>query len=189
MPNVVMIAKMAYVWLDQLSKFYGREIHQLDQIPDEELDRLAGWGFSSIWLIGVWERSPASQKIKRLCGNPEAVFPIIYDYIIAADLGGQDAFRIKAGLASGIRLATMVPTTGIYSNGPGTCWLFGLSSACFTARSLLFAGCKHFIEDITGTGDAAVVFKHVDNGSAGAISTTATTAPAHPGTTQPSSTT
>ena len=72
MPRVVLIAKTIYVWLDQLSKRYGRSIHRLDEIPDEELDRLARWGFNALWLIGLWQRSPASQKIKRICGNPEA---------------------------------------------------------------------------------------------------------------------
>ena len=37
MPNVVLMAKSTYVWLEQLSKKYGRHIHRLDQIPDEEL--------------------------------------------------------------------------------------------------------------------------------------------------------
>src|SRR6185369_10320227 len=41
MPNVVLVAKSIYVWLDQLSRKYGRSIERLDQIPDEELDRLA----------------------------------------------------------------------------------------------------------------------------------------------------
>ena len=72
MANVVMIAKMVYVWLGQLAKQYGREIHRLDQVPDEELDRLARWGFTALWLIGLWERSPASAKIKQIGGNPEA---------------------------------------------------------------------------------------------------------------------
>ena len=73
MPNTVLIAKSTYVWLDQLSKRYGRHIHRLDQIPDEELASLAHRGFNALWLIGVWERSKASQTIKRLCGNAEAV--------------------------------------------------------------------------------------------------------------------
>src|SRR5271154_5230479 len=36
MPNVVLIAKSTYVWLEQLSKKYGRHIPRLNQIPDEE---------------------------------------------------------------------------------------------------------------------------------------------------------
>ena len=44
MPRLVLIAKNAYVWLDQLSKRYGRPLSRLDDIPDEELDTLARWG-------------------------------------------------------------------------------------------------------------------------------------------------
>jgi hypothetical protein len=44
---------------------YGRPIRTLDAIPDEELDRLRGWGFTGLWLIGLWERSRASQRINR----------------------------------------------------------------------------------------------------------------------------
>ncbi len=114
MPNTVLIAKSTYVWLDQLSKRYGRHIHRLDQIPDDELAALAHRGFNALWLIGVWERSKASQTIKRLCGNAEAVASAysLYDYSIAADLGGEEAYRNlrDRSKARGIRLASdMVP--------------------------------------------------------------------------------
>ena len=121
MSNVVLMAKMVYVWLHQLSQQYRRPITRLDQIPDAELDRLAAGGFTGLWLIGIWERSPASQHIKRLCGNPEAIASAysLYDYEIAGDLGGWEALHdLKARAANrGIRLASdMVPNhTGIYS--------------------------------------------------------------------------
>ncbi len=114
MPRVVLMAKSTYVWLDQLSRWYGREIRRLDQVPDEELDRLARWGFTSLWLIGLWERSRASQRIKQLRGNPDAVASAysLLDYAIAEDLGGEAAWanlRDRAW-ARGIRLASdMVP--------------------------------------------------------------------------------
>ncbi|MFQ5349837.1 MAG: hypothetical protein ACE5EG_05275, partial [Thermoanaerobaculia bacterium] len=72
MPRLSLIAKNALVWLEQLSREHRRPIHRLDEIPDEVLSTLAGRGFSGLWLIGVWERSGASQRIKRMCGNPEA---------------------------------------------------------------------------------------------------------------------
>ena len=121
MPKVVLIAKTIYVWLDQLGKRHGRPIHRLDDIPDEELDRLARWGFNSLWLIGLWQRSPASQKIKRICGNPEAEASAysLYDYAIAYDLGGDEALaRLEQRcLQRGIRLASdVVPNhTGLDS--------------------------------------------------------------------------
>ena len=69
MPRVVLIAKNSYVWLEQLSRKYKRWIRTLDQIPDEELDLLAGRGFTGLWLIGLWERSRASQRIKQRMGQ------------------------------------------------------------------------------------------------------------------------
>ncbi len=121
MSNVVLMAKMTHVWLDQLSRSHGYPITRLDQIPDAELDQLAAWGFTGLWLIGLWERSPASRRIKELCGNPEAHASAysLYDYTIAADLGGEPAFLNLRDRAwqRGIRLASdMVPNhCGIHS--------------------------------------------------------------------------
>jgi hypothetical protein len=114
MPRTVMLAKSTYVWLDQLSKQYQRHIHRLDQIPNEELETLARRGFNALWLIGLWERSRASQQIKQMMGNKDAVASAysLLDYNIAEDLGGETAYRDlrdRAG-ARGIRLASdMVP--------------------------------------------------------------------------------
>ena len=62
MPRVVLIAKNSYVWLDQLSKKYQRDIHALNQIPDEELELLRERSITGLWLIGLWERSIASRS-------------------------------------------------------------------------------------------------------------------------------
>lgn len=121
MPKVVMIAKNIFVWLDQLSKKYNRPITMLHEIPDIELDVLSQYNFNALWLIGVWERSSASKKIKQFCGNHDAVASAysLYDYEIAAALGGQSSFEnLKYRCqARGIRMASdMVPNhTGIYS--------------------------------------------------------------------------
>src|SRR6185312_8733681 len=122
MPTVVMMAKSTYVWLEQLSQKYLRHIHRLDQIPDEELDLLSKRGMTALWLIGLWERSVASQTIKRLRGNPDAVASAysLKEYEIAADLGGNAAYESLRDRAAryGIRLASdMVPNhMGIDSN-------------------------------------------------------------------------
>ncbi|HET9520090.1 MAG TPA: alpha-amylase family glycosyl hydrolase [Candidatus Limnocylindrales bacterium] len=114
MPRIVLAAKSTYVWLDQLSRTYGREIHTLDAVPDEELDTLARRGITGLWLIGLWQRSPASERIKRWRGNADAVASAysLDDYRIADDLGGDAAhatLRDRAA-ARGIRLASdMVP--------------------------------------------------------------------------------
>ena len=114
MPSVVLMAKSTYVWLEQLARAHGRPIRTLADVPDEELDRLAGLGITGLWLIGLWERSRASAEIKRRRGDPDAVASAyaIDDYRIADDLGGEAAFEALKGRAwaRGIRMAAdMVP--------------------------------------------------------------------------------
>jgi glycosidase len=121
MSSTVLVAKSVYVWLDQLSRHYRRKVTRLDQIPGEELDRLARWGFSALWLIGLWRRSNASRLIKQRMGNPEAVASAysLEDYIVADDLGGDAALATLEAECGrrGIRLACdVVPNhTGIDS--------------------------------------------------------------------------
>ncbi len=114
MPRLVLMAKNTYVWLDQLSKKYQRAIKRLDEIPDEELDILVRRGFTGLWLIGIWERSYASKRIKHLNGNIDAIASAysLDDYVIAKDLGGYDAYvNLKErARRKGLRLASdMVP--------------------------------------------------------------------------------
>ncbi len=180
MSNVVLLAKMVYVWLDQMTKSYGRPINRLDEIPDGELDRLQRWGFTGLWLIGIWERSPASQKIKHICGNHDAVASAysLYDYVVADDLGGQRAlevFRDKCR-RRGIRLsADMVPNhTGIYSKWvqEHPDWFVQLDYPPYpnyTFDGPDLSSSSHIsinIEDgYWRRTDAGVVFKHYDHGT------------------------
>lgn len=177
MPRLVLIAKSTLVWLEQLSKTYQRAITRLSDIPDEELDKLARWGFTGLWLIGVWERSPASKQIKRLCGNPEAESSAysLFDYEVAHELGGYDALmdlKHRCG-QRGMRLACdMVPNhTGIDSRWirEHPDWFISLPYSPFPAYS--FSGSNLsgdprygiFIEDkYYNRSDAAVVFKRED---------------------------
>jgi len=122
MPRLVLIAKNSYVWLDQLSRKYQRAINHLNDIPDEELEILKQRGITGLWLIGLWERSLASRKIKQMLGSSDAVASAysLMDYQIASDLGGWQALQDLRWRAwqHGIRLsADMVPNhMGIDSN-------------------------------------------------------------------------
>jgi len=177
MPKVVMMAKNVYVWMNQLSLTYQKDISHLNEIPDEELDQLKGWGFTGLWLIGLWERSQASKTIKRWCGNPEAEASAYstYDYNIAYDLGGYEAYKNlkERAMARGIRLACdMVPNhTGIVSKWvlEHPDWYVSLPYSPFP--SYTFSGenlsgdpnTGIYIEDkYFSRTDAAVTFKHVD---------------------------
>ena len=180
MPRVVLMAKTTYVWLDQLSKRYGRAISRLDEIPDEELDSLARRGFTGLWLIGLWERSRASQKIKQWRGNPDAAASAysLMDYRIADDLGGESAFEnLRSRCWSrGIRLSSdMVPNhMGIDSNWviEHPDWFLQLPDSPYPSYSFTGGNLSDDsrvtiqIEDhYWDASDAAVVFKRTDNWS------------------------
>ena len=94
------------VWLTELSQTLGGAA-TLDDIPDAELDRLAGLGFDWVWLLSVWQTGPAAQAISR--ANPEwcrefaETLPDLKDediagsgfaiqsYTVHRDLGGAEA--------------------------------------------------------------------------------------------------
>jgi len=177
MPNLVLMAKNAYVWLDQLSRKYQQPLTRLDQAPEAELDSLRRAGFTGLWLIGLWERSPASQKIKQMRGNPEAVASAysLFGYEIAMDLGGEAAYQNLRERAwqRGIRLASdMVPNhMGIDSKWviehpnwfvqlnypPFPTYTFNGPNLSWDERVGLFLEDHYY-----NNSDAAVVFKRVD---------------------------
>ncbi len=51
-----------WVWLSELSRKYGKSI-DLSSLPSAEWDAIAAYGFDAVWLMGVWERSPAGITI------------------------------------------------------------------------------------------------------------------------------
>ncbi len=177
MPRLVLIAKNAYVWLGQLSQEYGRDINQLDQVPDEALNQLADRGFTGLWLIGLWERSKASQFIKQRMGQHDAVASAysLYSYDIAADLGGWEAINRLRERAwqRGIRLAAdMVPNhMGIDSK-----WVVEHPDWFLSVSQPPYPNYKFESEDLSTDGrvgifledhyynhtDAAVTFKRLD---------------------------
>ena len=180
MAELVLVAKSTYVWLAQLSREYGRDITRLDQIPDAELDDLRARGFTGLWLIGLWERSAASQRIKQWRGNPDAMASAysVADYRIAEELGGDAAWadlRDRA-MARGIRLAAdMVPN----HMGIDSTWVMErpdlfVSSPYPPFPSYSFSGGDLSSDDRVviqledhywDSSDAAVVFKRIDKAS------------------------
>ncbi|MDR2149464.1 MAG: alpha-amylase [Spirochaetaceae bacterium] len=178
MPKTVLIAKSTLVWLYQLSQKYERPIKTLDQIPDEELDILATRGFTGLWLIGLWERSPASKTIKQWTGNPEAAASAysLYDYTIAQELGGWEALtQLRERCAKrGIRLGSdMVPNhTGIDSR-----WIIEHPERFLQLPYSPYPGYQFDCGNLSGRdditiqieshyftrSDAAVVFRRIDN--------------------------
>jgi hypothetical protein len=95
---------------------------RLDEVPAAEWEAIADLGFDAVWLMGVWERSPAGVEIALrndglvesfrralpdfmqadVVGSPYCV----RDYAVAAELGGDDGLAAaRDGLSrSGLKL-------------------------------------------------------------------------------------
>jgi hypothetical protein len=109
------------VWLTELGRARGRRA-TLDDIPDTELDRVAGMGFDWVWLLSVWRTGPAGQRVSRtspewrrefeetlpdLCEEDIAGSGFaITGYTVHPDLGGDAALgRLRERLrARGLNL-------------------------------------------------------------------------------------
>ena len=96
----------AWVWLRDLGREHGSPV-SLQNVPQAELERLAALRFDGIWLMGLWERSPASRKIARedarlqagylqalpdytsedVIGSPYAVLDYRVDLMLGGDAG------------------------------------------------------------------------------------------------------
>jgi hypothetical protein len=109
------------VWLGELSARYGRRVTLAD-VPGEVWDEVARPGIDMVWLMGVWERSPAVLRIAMrndellasfrqalpdltdadIAGSPYCV----RDYVVDAVLGGPDGLAAaRSELAErGLRL-------------------------------------------------------------------------------------
>lgn len=120
MRELVLLAKIVPVWLADLSRRHHRHIGRLDEIPEEEIASIASFGIGGIWLVGLWQRSAASARIKQLTGgkNYSSAYSV-FDYAVADEWGGHGALRSFRDLCAryGIRLGCdMVPNhTGIDS--------------------------------------------------------------------------
>jgi len=111
------------VWLERLGRAHGRPL-RLDEVPGEEWDALAWLPVNAVWLMGVWERSPAGIEIARR--NPEldrgnrAALPdlrpedvigspyCVRDYVVDARFGGPDALAAAREALAGRGLAVIL---------------------------------------------------------------------------------
>ena len=108
-------------WLEDLGRQAARPV-TLASVPAAEWDRLAAFGFDAVWLMGVWERSPAGIAItnqnRSLTEELRRTLPdfrkqdhvgsayCIRRYRVAPELGGPEGLAAaRAALAGrGLRL-------------------------------------------------------------------------------------
>ena len=76
------------VWLQQLSLKYKRAL-SLGTVPDLEWDQLEDLGFDLVWLMGVWQRSPAGRQMAIETTQLHAAFQEALPGWTSADIGGS----------------------------------------------------------------------------------------------------
>jgi Alpha amylase, catalytic domain len=109
------------IWLRELSDRFRRRV-SLGDVPAEVWDEIALPGVDAVWLMGVWERSPAGLQISLhndalLASFREALHDLlpedivgspycVRNYVVDSTLGGPDALAAaRAELAvRGVRL-------------------------------------------------------------------------------------
>jgi hypothetical protein len=98
------------VWLTSLSETLGRPAG-LDDIPDAELDRLAGQGFDWIWFLSVWQTGAAGQRISRENPDWQKEFKDTLPDLRDQDIGGSGfaitAYTVSAALGGDASLARL----------------------------------------------------------------------------------
>lgn len=98
------------VWLTERGRQIGRPA-TLDDVPDEELDRLANAGFDWVWLLSVWQTGLAGQTVSRT--NPEwrAEFQQTLPDLCDDDIPGSGfaitGYRVHASLGGDAALARL----------------------------------------------------------------------------------
>src|SRR5262245_27914349 len=98
------------VWLTGLAQRLGHPV-TLDDIPDEELDRLARPGFDWIWLLSVWQTGPAAQRISRCNAEWRAEFQHTLPDLREEDIAGSGfaitGYTVHAALGGDAALARL----------------------------------------------------------------------------------
>ncbi len=96
------------VWLTALASQLGRPA-TLDDVPDAELDRLAGAGFEWVWLLSVWQTGLASQRVSRsipeLRHEFEATLPDLREEDIAGSGFAITGYSVHTSLGGDAALA------------------------------------------------------------------------------------
>lgn len=75
-------------WLTDLGRAHRRRV-TLGDVPQTELERLAACGFAAVWLMGVWERSPAARTFSRTDPSLREEYARILQDFTDADIVGS----------------------------------------------------------------------------------------------------
>lgn len=77
-----------WVWLHELSGRDARPVH-LGNVPAEDWDALAALKVDAVWLMGVWERSPAGLAIAKQNSELQTLFHRVLPNLTQDDVVGS----------------------------------------------------------------------------------------------------
>lgn len=86
--NPVVYEINTWPWLSSLSQEYGRHMTLAD-VPLEAWDAIAAWKLDAVWLMGIWERSPAGLQITMQDKGLMAAFRRILPDFKSEDVNGS----------------------------------------------------------------------------------------------------
>ena len=96
------------VWLAELATRAGRPM-MLDQVPDEELELIAGHGFHAVWLMGVWTTGAAPISLARGHSELQAEYKRALPDVTTEDVIGSpyaiSEYRVADRLGGPVALA------------------------------------------------------------------------------------
>lgn len=157
------------VWLNSLSRTYGKEI-KLNTVPDEVLDEIASYQVDSVWLMGIWYRGPATRaSALNYIHEYQVALPditeddiigsayAICDYKVDPDLGGR---RALATLRKKLRKRGMKLILDFVPNHVSTdhAWISERPDYFITGNAdLLDRDPGNFFEATTSSGEEIVV--------------------------------
>lgn len=88
-PNYPVVYEInTWVWLHELSQAAGERI-TLANVPQAELERLAGLGFDGLWLMGVWRRSAGGRRVAQEHPGLQAEYARALPGYMAEDVVGS----------------------------------------------------------------------------------------------------
>jgi glycosidase len=87
-----------WVWLAELGRAAGHVL-TLGGVPQTEIERIAAHGFDAVWLMGMWQRSPAAREVARAHAGWLAEFRAALPDLTPEDIVGSGyavrAYRVE----------------------------------------------------------------------------------------------
>jgi hypothetical protein len=93
-PHPLLYEINTWPWLEAISRTEGRVI-DLGSVPARYWDEIAEYGFDGVWLMGVWQRSPAGIAIALSNDNLRESFSAMSERSVVSLRGHRSPQRVR----------------------------------------------------------------------------------------------